>query len=234
MAQALLPLVLLAAIARAGEPAPEQEQLTPSHGTHETVAGEIGLSTGGAGAVGLGGAGLGSDGGGDKKDAGAKFSPPEAPPMSSPVQAALKAAEQAESMLAGSPTKGGCTPPQPKSPCPIVPAQGHWDGRKCIDWKTLDQNARTSGALSWSNDQWKNYFFSLIAKKKLPKAALPASLAAIEPELVAKGAGLQKNSGGEIRGRLFLPNGNLAEPWGRGLDVVQGAGWCDAWGWIPR
>lgn len=57
--------------------------------------------------------------------------------------------------------------------------------------------------------------------------AWPASLAQVEPTLNADGITLQRNSAGEIRGRLYWPNG-------RTVDVVQANGWGLPWVWIER
>lgn len=57
--------------------------------------------------------------------------------------------------------------------------------------------------------------------------ALPTSLAQVEPQLNAAGIMLQRNSAGEIRGRLYWGNG-------RTVDVVQTNGWGLPWVWIER
>ena len=57
--------------------------------------------------------------------------------------------------------------------------------------------------------------------------AWPESLAQVEPTLNADGITLQRNSAGEIRGRLYWPNG-------RTVDVVQANGWGLPWVWIER
>jgi len=124
---------------------------------------------------------------------------------------------------------GGCQPPQPAAPCKI---DWHWDGAQCIDGEAL--LVKSASSKGWTNDNWRDYFFSVIKSRGLPGEALPVSIAAIEPELVARGAGIQRNSAGEIRGRLFLPTGNINDRWSRSVDVVQGAGWCDPWGWTIR
>lgn len=122
----------------------------------------------------------------------------------------------------------GYTPPQPKAPCGL---NLFWNGADCVDDKTLFDYARSNA--DWSNDEWRSYFFSIMTKRKLPRA-MPAALAAAEAEFVSRGASLQRNSAGELRGRIFLPTGDPEKPWDRAVDVVGAGGWCKPWGWAVR
>ena len=55
----------------------------------------------------------------------------------------------------------------------------------------------------------------------------PQALAALEPELNKLGIRLQKDSFGNIRGRLYMPDGST-------VDVVPPGGWGQPWTWIDR
>jgi|PlaIllAssembly_1097288.scaffolds.fasta_scaffold00017_15 hypothetical protein len=58
-------------------------------------------------------------------------------------------------------------------------------------------------------------------------AASPQALASLEPQLNQMGYSLQRNSAGEIRGRLYDPSGNA-------IDVVNPNGWGGGWAEINR
>jgi hypothetical protein len=88
--------------------------------------------------------------------------------------------------------------------------------------------------VSSSNEEWQRYFSALVAQRGVGPAATPQALAALERDLLAAGATLQRTSAGEIRGRIYLPTGNPADPWGRAVDVVRNMGWGQGWTWIPR
>lgn len=60
-----------------------------------------------------------------------------------------------------------------------------------------------------------------------------AALATVEPQLVALGIALQRNSAWEIRGRLYLPTSAVAGP-AQVVDVVGPEGWGGPWAWIDR
>jgi len=64
-------------------------------------------------------------------------------------------------------------------------------------------------------------------KSLLTGNASPQALAALEPMLNKYGIKLQKDSDGNIRGRLFLPDGTA-------VDVVGPGGWGGAWQWLDR
>jgi hypothetical protein len=84
---------------------------------------------------------------------------------------------------------------------------------------------------SSSNDDFKNFFFSLIDQKGLGPIASANSLRIMEPDLVAVGIILQKSGAGEIRGRLYLPTGNPSNLFGRSVDTGNFGG---PWQWLPR
>lgn len=189
---------------------------------HAITAGEIAVSSGSP--VSDLNAGPQDQAGGPR--AGAKSSRSPAPGARAAFAPA--AAAQAASVLEEVPAIG-CAAQQPQAPCRL---NWFWNGDVCVDEKTLFDSS--SSSRDWSNDAWRSYFFSLIEPRNLPDEALPATLAAIEPELVAWGASLQRNSAGEIRGRIFLPTGDFDNPWGRAVDVVSHPGWCAPWGWVVR
>lgn len=57
---------------------------------------------------------------------------------------------------------------------------------------------------SWSNDQWRAYFFSLIEQKGGTTVS-DAGMHAIRNDLLARGADFQNGWRGDVRPRLFLP-----------------------------
>jgi hypothetical protein len=91
----------------------------------------------------------------------------------------------------------------------------------------IDVEHRHDAGTSWSTEQWREYFFSL----SLGPVASTEALRRLEPQLEARGATLQRNSAGELRGRLYLPTYNPANPWSRAVDVVTA--WGGPWTWIP-
>lgn len=86
--------------------------------------------------------------------------------------------------------------------------------------------------VKWSNGQWNSVFTSLLAKRGVGSTGSMEGLAAIEADLKALGATLQRDSAGNIRGRIYLPNGNPDDPYGRKVDVVNS--WGNPWVWIVR
>ena len=56
----------------------------------------------------------------------------------------------------------------------------------------------------WSTDQWRSYFFSLVAQKGGPTVSQEA-MHAMRADLVARGADFQNGWRGDLRPRLFLP-----------------------------
>lgn len=58
--------------------------------------------------------------------------------------------------------------------------------------------------------------------------ATPQALAAIEPQLKAQGISLQRNSAGDVRGRIYLPSSN-GDPYSNPVDLVTQ--WGQPWSW---
>lgn len=66
----------------------------------------------------------------------------------------------------------------------------------------------------------------------LPKgAASPQALSALEPQLRQHGITLQKSSGGDVRGRIYLPNPGGYQ-YGNAVDLV--GQWGQPWTWTER
>lgn len=103
-------------------------------------------------------------------------------------------------------------------------------------WSSATQSGptmfSTSGTLapSSSNDEFRDYFFSVIAERGVPTPSANA-LRIIEPDLVAVGIIVQKDSAGNPRGRLYLPTG-AADKFARSVDVVTGFGSGAVWKWL--
>ena len=83
-----------------------------------------------------------------------------------------------------------------------------------------------------SNDEFREFFFSLIAQKNLTFPT-QAGIAAMSPDLTAVGIIIAQDSSGSIRGRIYLPTGG-ADKYARSVDVITGFGPAFAWTWIPR
>lgn len=79
------------------------------------------------------------------------------------------------------------------------------------------------------SQNWQSYVQSLLPQG----ASSPDALAAIEPQLNAQGIRLQRNSAGQVRGRIYLPNPGGYE-WGNGIDLVGNGGWGQPWQWTER
>ena len=92
-------------------------------------------------------------------------------------------------------------------------------------------SSRGSLSPSSSNDDFRDFFFSLIAQKGVGPIASSQALAIMESDLLAAGILLEKTSGGVIRGRLYLPSGNPNNLFGRSVDIGSYGG---AWQWLPR
>jgi hypothetical protein len=84
-----------------------------------------------------------------------------------------------------------------------------------------------------SNDEWRNWFFALIADKGVGSTATQAALAFMEPDMVAVGIIVAKDSSGSIRGRIYLPT-TSADRFSRSVDVVTGFGPGQTWTWNFR
>jgi hypothetical protein len=86
---------------------------------------------------------------------------------------------------------------------------------------------------STSTDEFREYFFDLIAQKNVGPNATQQAMATMEPELNLAGVILAKEVSGFIRGRLYLPTGT-ADKYTRSVDVVTGFGPGFPWVWVFR
>jgi hypothetical protein len=86
---------------------------------------------------------------------------------------------------------------------------------------------------SSSNDDFRDFFFALIAQKGIGPTATASALASMESDLTAVGIILQKSSAGEVRGRIYLPSGNPNNLFARSIDVA-GSGFGGSWTWLSR
>jgi len=92
---------------------------------------------------------------------------------------------------------------------------------------------------SWSNDQWREYFFSLVDQKGGPTVS-DAGMHAMRSDLLARGADFQNGWRGDVRPRLFLPVPGC--PIANRPDVPQCSyartidlgGYGQDWRWIQR
>ena len=80
-------------------------------------------------------------------------------------------------------------------------------------------NSLTPGS---SNDEFRDFFFSLAAQKNLTFPS-QAAFQAMDADLVAAGIIIAKDSSGFIRGRIYLPTGG-ADKYARSVDVITGFG----------
>jgi hypothetical protein len=90
-------------------------------------------------------------------------------------------------------------------------------------------NSLTPGS---SNDEFRDFFFSLVAQKNLT-APSQAAFQAMDADLVAVGIIIAKDSSGFIRGRIYLPTGG-ADKYARSVDVITGFGAGSSWVWNVR
>jgi hypothetical protein len=123
---------------------------------------------------------------------------------------------------AGAPPPG---PPPPPPPSPGPPAAG------C---------SASGSPANWSTDQWRECFFALVAARGVGPTVTSSAMAALRPDLVARGADWQNGWRGDNRPRIFLPVPNCPAPtnpsapectYSRTVDLGDvGA----PWQWIPR
>ena len=90
-------------------------------------------------------------------------------------------------------------------------------------------NTLTPGS---SNEEFREFFFSLVAQKNLTRPS-QAAFQAMDADLVAVGIIIAKDSSGFIRGRIYLPTGG-ADKYARSVDVITGFGPADNWAWNVR
>jgi hypothetical protein len=92
---------------------------------------------------------------------------------------------------------------------------------------------------SWSEEQWRVYFFSLVAAKGGPTVS-DGGMQAMRGDLLARGADFQNGWRGDMRPRIFLPVPGCpianrpdvpACSYNRTVDL---GGYGQPWQWIPR
>ena len=83
---------------------------------------------------------------------------------------------------------------------------------------------------SSSYDEFKAYFFAVVALRNVGPTASAQALGALEPDLVAVGIQVQKTSGGAIRGRIYLPVTG-GDRFARAVDLGD---FGKPWQWLPR
>lgn len=92
---------------------------------------------------------------------------------------------------------------------------------------------------SWSNDQWRTFFYSLVEQKGGPTVS-DAGMHAMRADLLARGADFQNGWRGDVRPRLFLPVAGCpianrpdvpACSYARTIDL---GGYGQEWRWIVR
>ena len=100
-------------------------------------------------------------------------------------------------------------------------------------------NAGAIDSAEWTTEQWKTYFFELVAAKGGPTVS-DAGIHAMRGDLLARGADFQNGWRGDVRPRLFLPVpgcpiANRPDvplcSYNRTVDLGNYGG---AWDWIPR
>jgi hypothetical protein len=93
----------------------------------------------------------------------------------------------------------------------------------------------------WTSEQWRVWFFNLVASKGLPNATLSA-MQATRADLVAMGADWQNGWRGDLRARIYLPVLNCPPPsnpsspacaYSKAVDVGEN-GLGARWSWVPR
>ncbi len=114
----------------------------------------------------------------------------------------------------------------------------------CGGTATSGERALTVSTLPpvyWTKEQWRTWFFNLVASKGLPNASLGA-MQATRNDLLAVGADWQNGWRGDLRARIFLPVLNCPPPsnpsapscaYTRAVDVGEN-GLGAAWSWVPR
>ena len=83
-----------------------------------------------------------------------------------------------------------------------------------------------------SNEEFREFFFSLVAQKNLTFPT-QAAFQAMDADLVGVGIIIAKDSSGFIRGRIYLPTGG-ADKYARSVDVITGFGPGSSWAWNVR
>jgi hypothetical protein len=95
--------------------------------------------------------------------------------------------------------------------------------------------------VDWTREQWRAWFFNLVASRGLPNATL-SSMQALRGDLLAVGADWQNGWRGDLRARIYLPVPNCPPPssptapacsYTRAVDVGEN-GVGAPWSWVPR
>jgi hypothetical protein len=86
-------------------------------------------------------------------------------------------------------------------------------------------------AATWSDEQWRDAFFSILKKHKAPRTVNLQTLNDTRADIEALGAEWQHTSDGTLRPRLFLPVPFGADPYSRAVDVGL---YDKPWEWIKR
>ena len=84
-----------------------------------------------------------------------------------------------------------------------------------------------------TNDEWRTWFFDLVATRNVGSTATQAAMAFMEPDMIAVGVILAKDSAGNIRGRIYLPT-TSSDRFSRSVDVITGFGPGYTWTWNFR
>jgi hypothetical protein len=121
-------------------------------------------------------------------------------------------------------------PAPPPDPGPPPPPQG-----------PSPTGCNTPGHPSlWTNQQWKDCFFSLVQARGVGGTVTQGALGALRPDLVARGADFQNGWRGDNRPRIFLPVPNCPPAtspnvppcsYSRTIDIGD---WGGPWQWFER
>ncbi len=93
---------------------------------------------------------------------------------------------------------------------------------------------------NWTTNQWRECFFSLIATRGVGSQVTYNALAALRPDLNARGADWQNGWRGDYRPRIFLPvpgcpSAMTPDPPACAYDRTVDIGdWNGGWQWLPR
>jgi hypothetical protein len=99
--------------------------------------------------------------------------------------------------------------------------------------------AQSVDASQWTTEQWRVYFFSLVAQKGGPTVN-DSGMAAMRGDLVARGADFQNGWRGDMRPRIFLPVPGCPPATSASVPncsynrTVDLGNYGEVWQWIPR
>jgi len=149
----------------------------------------------------------------------------------------------------GGPSIGYFTLPATQTTLTATPAVGTYyitvnAALACGGTATSGERALTVSTLPpvyWTKEQWRTWFYNLVASKGLPNATLGA-MQATRNDLLAVGADWQNGWRGDLRARIFLPVLNCPAPsnpsapscaYTKAVDVGEN-GVGGPWSWVPR